>query len=170
MVKRSKVSNKKSKDQAKKISAKELALYKEKAAENLAGWQRAKADYQNLIKRTAAEKETAVKMANEQLILEMLPLVDNFKHACDHLPADLEGNDWIKGVLFIRDQLEKLLENEGAKPIASVGKKFDPEKHEAVERIKTKESGKKDIVVEEVQVGYTLRGKVIRPARVKVAV
>lgn len=141
--------------------------FKKLAEENLRGWQRAKADYQNLVKRSAEEKIEVVTRANEQLILEILPLLDNLGHAVDHLPKELKGNSWVEGVTFIRIQLENILSDQNVAAMKSVGEKFDPNKHEAVEQVKgdKKKSGE---IIKEVQTGYMMGEKAIRVAKVKV--
>ena len=144
-----------------------LGECQEKMEEYKAGWLRAKADYANLQKRTVASSSEAIKFANASLILEILPVVDNFNSAYEALPAELENNDWAKGIGFIKQQMEKLLENNKVVAIKAVGEKFDPNYHEAVEEVKSAE--KKGIVVEEILRGYEMNGKVIRAAKVKVA-
>lgn len=144
-----------------------LAECQAKMEEYKAGWLRAKADYANLQKRTTVHSSEAIKYANASLILELLPVVDNFGSAYGALPPELESNDWVKGIGFIKQQLEKLLEDNQVKVIKAIGEKFDPNFHEAVEEMKSdKEKG---TIVEEVSRGYKLEDKVIRPARVKVA-
>ena len=151
----------------KKAKKDPLTECQQKMEEYKAGWLRAKADYANLQKRTAASSSEAIKFANAGLILELLPVVDNFQGAYKALPAELESDDWAKGIGFIKQQLEKLLEDNKVVAIKAVGEKFDPNYHEAMEQVKSDK--KKGIVIEEVLRGYKLDGKVIRPARVKVA-
>jgi len=158
--------NKKNKS-AKKNSRDPLTECQEKMEEYKAGWLRAKADYANLQKRTAASSGEAIKFANAGLILELLPVVDNFQSAYSTLPAELEDDNWAQGIGFIKQQLEKLLEDNKVVVIKAVGEKFDPNFHEAVEQVAAKE--KEGMVVEEVLRGYKLGDKVIRPAKVKVA-
>ncbi|MFH2104764.1 MAG: nucleotide exchange factor GrpE, partial [Parcubacteria group bacterium] len=79
----------------------------------------------------------------------------------------LENDDWVKGIGFIKQQLEKFLEDNRVKVIKAVGEKFDPNFHEAVEEVAAK--GKKGTIVEEVLRGYKMDEKVIRAAKVKVA-
>jgi molecular chaperone GrpE len=162
---------------AKKISIKdkgkqkkEIEKLKIKAAENLAGWKRALADYNNYKKRQAENEKELVKYSNENLILEILPVLDNFRHAYKSLPKDMEGNSWAEGIRYIKVQFEDVLKNSGIEEIKSKGEEFDPEVHEAVEEIKAKDKKyDKGIIVEEVLKGYKLNNKVIRAAKVKVA-
>jgi len=111
---------------------KDTVDYQAQAAEYLAGWQRARADYQNLKKETDAKVAEYIALANKELLLELLPLVDYFKNAFKHLPKDLKGNDWVEGVRHIQSKLEQVLAYAGVKEMEVVGEKFDPEVHESV--------------------------------------
>jgi molecular chaperone GrpE len=148
----------------------EIEELKIKSAENLAGWKRALADYKNFKKRQSENEKELIKYSNENLILEILPVLDNFRHAYKGLPKEMEGNAWAEGIKYIKAQFEDVLRNSGVEEIKSVGEEFDPEIHEAVEEIKSKDKKfKKGVIVEEVIKGYRLNGKVIRAAKVKVA-
>lgn len=135
--------------------------YKKLAEEYLNGWKRAKADYDNLVKRGNFEREESSKFACEQFIVGLLPVVDNFGHAINHCPEKLEKNEWVQGVLYIRKQLEDLLKQYDVEEYGKVGDKFDPNLHEAVE-------GEGDYIEEVKVVGYKMYDKVIRLARVSV--
>jgi len=147
---------------------KELEEAKRKAEENLAGWKRALADYANFKKREEEAKKELIKFANENLILEILPIFDNFQNAYKSLPKDLEKNNWVEGIKYIKLQFENILKKIGVEEIKTVGEKFNPELHEAVEKVKINEK-KSGVVVDEVSKGYKLNGKVIRVAKVKVS-
>lgn len=148
----------------------EIEELKQKAVENLAGWKRALADYNNFKKRQAENEKELVKYSNENLILDILPVLDNFRHAYKGLPKDMEGNAWVEGIKYIKVQFEDVLKNSGVEEIKSIGEEFNPEIHEAVEEIKVKDKDvKKGTIVEEVLKGYRLNNKVIRAAKVKVA-
>lgn len=136
---------------------------KELAAEYLAGWQRAKADFSNYKKDEAKRFEEVAKFSNELLVKELIGVLDSF----DLSLSVLEGKEQ-KGMFLIRTQLEDVLRKFGLERIiVSVGQPFDPALQEAIVSV---ESDKPvGTVVEEVERGYTLHGKVIRPARVKVA-
>ncbi|NQV13635.1 MAG: nucleotide exchange factor GrpE [Parcubacteria group bacterium] len=151
----------------KKVQKDPLTECQEKMEEYKAGWLRAKADYANLQKRTATSSSEAIKFANAGLILGLLPAVDNFSSAYGTLPTELESDDWVKGIGFIKQQLEKFLEDNRVKVIKAVGEKFDPNFHEAVEEVAAKE--KKGTIVEEILRGYEMDGKVIRASKVKVS-
>ncbi|MDD5342204.1 MAG: nucleotide exchange factor GrpE [Patescibacteria group bacterium] len=145
----------------------ELEKLKKQAEEYLNGWKRAKADYANLQKETDKRQLEFVQYANEGLLRELLPLVDHFKQAFKHLPEDLKASDWVEGIRHIQTNLEKTLAYFGVKEIPTVGEKFDPAVHEAVEQIQSEEAS--GTIVEEVKTGFSLHDKLLMPARVKVA-
>lgn len=138
------------------------------AEEYLNGWKRAKADLINYKKRQEEIAGEFIKFANEDLIFEFLPILDNFTLAAQHLPKELKNSEWVKGIFQIKNQLENLLTARGVEEIKSAGEKFNPEFHEAIEEIKSSDK-KTGMIVEEIQKGYKLNGKVIRAAKVKVA-
>jgi len=136
----------------------QLKHCEQERAEYLAGWQRAKADYINLEKRIEQEKAEWIKFSNAELILKFLPLLDSFEEALKHTKE--------KGLEHIYNQLKDILKNQGLEEIKSLGEKFNPELHEAVDKAEGKECG---IIIEEIQKGYKLHGKIIRPSRVKIS-
>ncbi|MCD4705496.1 nucleotide exchange factor GrpE [bacterium] len=127
---------------------------------------RALADYQNLLKQTAKEKQEFAKYANANLIVEILPVLNNFKMAVKHIPEDQKDSQWIQGITHIQNQLLSVLSANGIEEIKTVGEKFNPELHEAVESDNHKNSDKKGIIIKEVIPGYKMNGKVIIPAKV----
>lgn len=147
----------------------ELEIAKQRMEEYLNGWKRAKADYINLKKEKDKREREMIQFANAALILEILPIYDNFKLAWRHMPQEHKKNDeWLKGIEQIKKQFSELLTNVGIKEIKTVGEKFDPAIHEAVAKEK-KEDVESEIVFEEVKGGYKLYDKVLEPAKVKVA-
>lgn len=127
---------------------------------------RLQADFENYRRRTAREREDLVKFATEQLIVSLLPVVDNFERA---LASGRENPDkLLEGVEMIYRQLFDLLVAEGLVPIPAVGERFDPARHEAVSQIKSSEHVD-NTILEEFRKGYYLKDKVIRTAMVKVA-
>jgi len=127
------------------------------------------ADFDNFKKRAAAEREDIICFSNEALILALLPILDNFERAMRHSDnCKTIDEELLKGFALIKKQLEDVLTKIGLAPIKSLGKAFDPNIHEAV---LTKEDPDKEdgTVIEEMQKGYTLRDKVIRPSMVIVA-
>ncbi len=134
------------------------------AAENLDKARRALLDFENYRRRTRDEAKTAREKAKEELLRDVLGVLDNFDRALVHSgAATLE-----EGVRLIHRQLLALVEREGLARIPTEGEAFDPNLHEAVAR-ETREDAKEGVVIEEVARGYTLNGRVVRPARVKVA-
>lgn len=143
---------------------------KKQADQYLAGWQRAKADYENLEKQTARDRAELIKNSNQDLIMAILPVLDNLEMAEAHKPdvaADGAVGQWMSGVDNTFHQLKQILEQLGLERIKVLGKEFDPNIMEAVER--REEAGRKeDEVIEELMAGYKLNDKIIRPARVVV--
>lgn len=135
----------------------------QKSQEYLDGWKRAKADFINYKKEQEHTVQEFIKFANQNLLLQILPVLDNFYIAIKHLPKDLQDNEWVKGILHIKTQLEDILKNQGVEEIKTVGERFNPEFHEVVSG---DEQG--DVVVEEVRKGYRLHGKLVRAAKVKI--
>ena len=126
------------------------------------------AEIDNTKKRLHREKEEFAKYAAEAMVLGLLPIVDSLDQALVAVDQQSDPQAVIKGVHLIYRQLLGLLEKEGVKRIPTVGERFDPHKHEAVAQVET-DGTPEDTVMEEIQVGYTMFGKVIRPAIVKVA-
>lgn len=138
--------------------------------EYLDGWQRARADLQNLKKEQAGEREKMIKFAQEDLLYELLSVTDSFTMAfADKEAWEKVDTNWRTGVEYIYAQLKGVLERKGITEIAPLDQKFDPGEHTSIEAISTDDAGKDETIVEVVQNGYRLNGKVIRPARVKVA-
>lgn len=126
---------------------------------------RALADLQNYRRRMEEERATFVAFANITLILELLPILDNFQRAFAQVPEEISKSDWFKGALAIEQQLVGVVKKQGVTEMPSqVGKKLDSKIHEAI----TTGPGEKDVIIEEFEKGYLLGEKVIRPAKVKV--
>lgn len=136
--------------------------------EYLAGWQRERADFLNYKKEEMERIESLMKYAIEGLVIKILPILDNFEITERNLPDDLKKDANIKGVLQIKKQIQDFLKNQGVEEIDGTGKKFNPDIQEVIEitEAKDKESG---MVLEEVQKGYKINGRLLRPAKVKVA-
>lgn len=143
------------------------------------GWKRAQADFENYKRRKEAENKELVEFAREVTVAKLLPALDSLEQALRHMPkvsdklqvtgdkfiADYEN--WQKGVNGIVIQLDKTLAELGVKKIEALGKKFDPHFHEAVREVESEaEDG---IIVDELQTGFELNGKVIRPSQVIIA-
>jgi molecular chaperone GrpE len=139
----------------------------QKAEANLAGWKRAQADFVNYQNRKEGENQELIQFAREVAVAKLLPTLDSLSQAIKHAPevANEEYSKWKAGLSGIVVQLDKALVELGVKRIEAVGKKFDPNFHEAVREVDGQEDG---MVAEELQTGYELNGKVIRPTTVAV--
>jgi len=142
---------------------KKITELQKQADEYLNGWKRAKADYLNLEREIDREKVEWIKFANLELILHLLTILDSFDESIKHLPEKLKNDEWAKGVLKIKDQLENFLKAQGVERITSPasGAKFNVDEHEVVEK-----KGDKGVIIEEIQPGHKMNGRVIRPAKV----
>ncbi len=138
------------------------------AEEHQQKYLRAQADFDNFRRRTLKEKEELGQYASMKLLGQLLPVVDNFDRA---IAAAASGGDYdslVKGVDMIFRQLGQTLEQEGLKAMNVVGEPFNPEFHQAIMQVESEEH-EEGIIVEEVQKGYMLKDKVLRPAMVKVS-
>jgi len=139
-----------------------LAEEKEKAERYLANWQRSQADLENYAKRAEQEKSETVEFANRILILDLLPILDDFERALAALPVELDEQDWTKGIKLIYNKLKTILEAEGLAEIKAKGEYFDPYFHEAAGQLE----GEEGIIIEEIRKGYKFRDKLLRPSMV----
>lgn len=129
---------------------------------------RAQADFDNFRRRTLKEKEELAQYATSKLVTELLPVMDNFERALVTTPANPEFEAFAKGVNMIFRQLEGVLKAEGLTAMETVGEPFNPEYHQAIMQVESEEY-EEGIVTEEIQKGYLLKDKVLRPAMVKVS-
>jgi molecular chaperone GrpE len=150
-------------------SANELEELRKQADEHYQRFLRAQADFDNFRRRSRQEKEEFAKYASSKLIEQLLPVVDNFDRALASSKDSKDFESLAKGVDMIWRQMNQVLEQEGLKTMETVGKAFDPELHQAIMQVESEEFGE-GIVVEEVQKGYILKDKVLRPAMVKVSI
>jgi len=127
---------------------------------------RLQAEFDNFRRRTRQEKADILKFADEELITELLPVLDNFDRAL--AAANSPSEDFVSGVDLIYRQLKEILANRGLETIPTVGEEFDPNHHEAVMQVDSEDYAE-NIVAEEFRRGYFLKDKVIRAAMVKVA-
>ncbi len=139
---------------------KEAAEYKDQ-------WLRATADYRNFKRRTDQERAELIRSASAGLLLKLLPVMDDLERAMSSVTPDVENTQWYGGFKLIPQKLQTVLESEGVTPIEAAGQEFDPTMHEAVIY---EEGGDGDTpkVTAELQKGYKLRDRVLRPAMVKV--
>jgi molecular chaperone GrpE len=143
---------------------KALAEEKAKAEGYLANWQRAQADFINFKRRMEQERSETAKAANAMLMLNLLPVLDDLERALESVSVKLAGLTWVDGIHLIYRKLLAILEGYGLSEIKALGEPFDPNLHEAV----LYGEGEEGKVIEELQKGYKLYDRVIRPAMVKV--
>ena len=125
---------------------------------------RSQADLQNAKARVERERMELSAFALEGMMKRLLPAIDSFQRAFQHLPVELQAHEWVKGVMAIEGQLMRELEGAGLKRMSSRGLPVDANRHEVLQ----KGAGKKDAVIEVFEEGYELHGKVLRPAKVKI--
>jgi len=142
----------------------QLAKAQEDAKKYFNNWHRAEADFQNYKRRTEQEREELRRFGNVSVIINLLPVLDDFERAFASLDSHLAGLSWFDGMLLIYRKLRQLLENAGVKQIETEGQAFDPRFHEAVAHVE----GEEGKVISEVQRGYMLHDRVLRPAMVVV--
>jgi len=126
------------------------------------------ADFQNYKRRNEKEKNDIYEFANEKLILELLPIIDNFERALQSVKESEENKKFVEGVEMIFKQLLAVLNKNGVQEIDAMGKAFDPNYHHAVMQEENPDY-ESNTIIEVLQKGYTFREKVIRPSMVKVA-
>jgi len=129
---------------------------------------RAMADLTNFKRRTEEDQQNFVAFAVNGLMTELLPILDNLQRAIQHIPEDSEsGKEFGKGIIQISDHFKTALQKNGLQEInAQPGTPFDPNYHEAL----LQGEGEKDVILEELEKGYLLGTRVLRPAKVKVGV
>jgi len=145
----------------------ELELARNSSEEHLRNWQRSAADFSNYKRRTEEERGALAQFSTALLIGKLLAVLDDFDRALDNVPADAH-EAWVEGVLLVERKLRGVLENEGVTAIEAVGRPFDPNVAEAVVHEDTTDYPDNQ-VIGELQRGYRLHDRVIRPALVRVA-
>ena len=146
----------------------ELKNCEKQRAEYLAGWQRARADFLNYKKEEMERMKRFTEYVGDEFILGLFPILDNLNEAEKKIPEPLKKDENVKGLLQIKSQIIEFLAREGVREIDVIGKKFDPNYHEAggEEEKNGVQSGQ---IIEEIQKGYGKNGRVLRTAKVKVA-
>lgn len=130
--------------------------------------QRAAADLANLRRRTEQERGDMEKFASMMLVAELLPVLDNFERALDTIPGNLAMLTWVHGVMLIERHFSAILERQGVQPIEAEGQQFSPHLHEAINEKQTADVPP-GTITQVYQKGYTMHGRVIRPALVEIA-
>lgn len=125
------------------------------------------AEFDNFRKRTRQEKFDLLQNASSQTIVDLLPVLDDFERGLSNMEGATDLQSVKEGVILIYNKLSKVLKQKGLEPLESINQPFDTDYHEAITRIEAGEE-KKGLVVDEVEKGYSLNGKVIRFAKVVV--
>jgi len=131
--------------------------------------ERLQADFDNYKKRQEKKQKEFIELANAELLDNLLSVVDNLERALDSAKINKNAKAIKEGVNNTLKEFHNILNKEGVEPIQSVGHKFDPYRHEAVMKVET-DKYPEDTVIEELQKGYYIKSKILRPAMVKVAV
>lgn len=145
-----------------------LEELRKEADEHYQRFLRTQADFDNFRRRSRLEKEDFAKYASMKLIEQLLPVVDNFERAISTSKESQDFASLVKGIEMTFRQLDQVLNQEGLAPIEAVGQPFNPELHQAVMQVESDEH-EDGTVVEELQKGYMLKEKVLRPSMVKVS-
>jgi molecular chaperone GrpE len=146
----------------------ELETAQKLAEENYQRFLRVQADFDNFRRRSRQEKEEFAKYASSKLIEQLLPVVDNFERALATMKETTDTESLLKGIDMIFRLLSQVLEQEGLTPIEAVGQPFNPELHQAIMTVESAEHDE-GTVLEEIQKGYNLKDKILRPSMVKVS-
>jgi molecular chaperone GrpE len=141
---------------------KALAEEKTRAEANLNGWQRSQADFTNYKRFVEQDKAESLKYANANLLVSILPVLDDLERAVAAIPQKEIHHKWVEGFKLIERKFRGILEKQGVAPVLSLGMEFDCRTMDAVTTVK----GKKDTVIQELEKGYKLQDRVIRPAKV----
>ena len=150
------------------VIAADLDAARAEAESYLDDLRRLQADFDNYRKRTLREQTARAASASQALVARLLPVLDNFELAVSAAEQSRDFDRMLKGVEMVFGELREVLQGEGLVKIEAEGKPFDPERHEAVIAVE-QEDTEPGTVVDIVRAGYELRGKVLRPAMVKVA-
>lgn len=147
----------------------ELAEAKEEAGKNWDLYLRERADLENARKRHQRDREEAIRFANDRLLREMIPVLDNLERAVGHAEqGDDDSQGLLEGVNMTINQFRKVLEDFGVKPINALGEDFDPNLHQAMGHVETTDQAP-NTVTSEFQKGYLLNDRLLRPSLVMVA-
>ena len=146
---------------------KELERLKKERDEYLDGWKRAKADFLNYKKEQKGRIEILAAYANEELLKDVLPVLDNLERAEENIPEKKKNEQTIKGFIQIAEQLREFLKSQGVEELDAGEKEFNPEFHEALSEVEVK--GKKSgEIAEIIEKGYMWRGRLLRATKVNI--
>lgn len=148
--------------------AEELATARATAGKNWDLYLRSQAELDNFRKRAQRDREDLQRFANEAILREILPVLDNLERAVEHATGDPGGEGLLQGVQLTLSQLQKVLEKFGVAPIQSLGEPFDPARHEAIGQVESRQHPP-NTVAQQLQKGYLLNDRLLRPAMVMIA-
>jgi len=146
----------------------QLEAAEQRASEAESGWQRARADYQNLKRRSEEQRAESAGIAGDRLLIRVLDLADDFDLAVEHIPEEAKDSAWVEGITAIDRKLRALLEAEGIDSMAGEGEPFDPQTQQAISYEDTADVPD-GTVIKVLQRGFTINGRILRPALVAVA-
>ena len=126
------------------------------------------ADFENFRKRTEDEKIEIQKQATALVLLDLVPVLDNFERALKHIPKELEKSTCLQGIEYIYKDMQKILTQEGLEKIPTLGNQFDPNFHEAISFEKSSQH-KTGEIIEEIESGYKFGQQILKVAKVRVA-
>lgn len=155
-----------SKNQKPVTSSKKLGKVEKDLQELTEDLKRVQADFVNYKRRQEEERASLMDYAKQSVVVQILPVFDNIDRALAHVPKELGGNEWAKGVKQVAKQSEEILRELGVEKIVAKGKLFNPQLHEAVGF--EEGEGEQELVIEELRPGYKIGENVIRPSMVKV--
>lgn len=141
---------------------------KQLCEEYLQGWQRARADYDNLKRETESRSKDWIDIGTMRVVNELIPVYSNFKLAVDHIPPDQKEVAWVQGVIYIKKNLEDLFTDLGLEIIKTVGEQFDEKLHYAISEEESNDDSPSGIILKESSVGFKKGDKVITTAKVVV--
>jgi molecular chaperone GrpE len=149
--------------------AEEKSEWQLKAEEYLTDLKRVQADFENYKKRQAESQKELGGYLIEKLVLEIVPVLDNFRAATMHVPEEQKNSPWVTGIQYIEKQLEDVVKQNGVEVIeAKAGDEFDPSIHEAVSHESEEGESDTQVITQVLQNGFRIGDKVIRPAKVSV--
>lgn len=143
----------------------QIAILEQTAAENLAGWKKALADYQNLQRESEQRIVDLKALLINNIVLDLLPIFDNYQTAIKHIPEAEQKSAWAVGLEHILKMWQSFLNEQEIELIPALGENFDPNIHEAIGQINDSKIADQ-AVVEEKQAGYKIKDQIIRPAKV----
>lgn len=146
----------------------QLAEAKKQSDEYLDNWRRMTAEFQNYRRRADKEKQEYGQYANQRLLKRLLDVMDSFDAGFKSMPAEVAKEPWVEGMRAVERQMLQILEQEGVTPIEAQNQDFDPNVHEAI-TYEPSEGAREGQILDELQRGYKLQDRVLRPSRVKVA-